>query len=59
MINVLFPSGRVLELGTIEIARVYAGAYNGVILPQIMLDTVETTWYNDCVVNDNDLMEMI
>jgi hypothetical protein len=28
-------------------------------LPQISLDNVVTTWYNDCVVNDNDLMEKI
>jgi hypothetical protein len=59
MINVLFPSGRVMEFGTIDIATIYAGAYNGTILPQIMLDSVETTWYNDCVVNDQDLMETI
>ena len=56
MINVLFPSGRVLELGTLEIARVYAGAYNGVILPQIMLDTVDELGYNDCVVNDMEII---
>ena len=52
MYNVLFPSGRVLEFGTIDIATIYAGAYNGTILPQITLDSAETTWYNDCVVND-------
>lgn len=28
-------------------------------LPQITLDNVEPTRYNDCVVNDNDLMEKI
>jgi len=28
-------------------------------LPQISLDNVEPTRYNDCVVNDNDLMEKI
>jgi hypothetical protein len=59
MVNVLFPSGRVLELGTQEIAYLMATAYNGVILPQITLDSAETTWYNDCVVNDKDLMETI
>jgi hypothetical protein len=52
MINVLFPSGRVMEFGTIDIATIYAGAYNGTILPQIMLDNEVTPGYNDCVVND-------
>jgi hypothetical protein len=52
MFNVMFPSGRVMEFGTIDIATLYATAYNGTILPQITLDSVETTWYNDCVVND-------
>ncbi len=52
MVNVLFPSGRVMEFGTQEIATIYAGAYNGTVLPQIMLDNGVTTRYNDCVVND-------
>ena len=59
MVNVLFPSGRVMEFGTIDIATIYAGAYNGTILPQIMLDNGATVGYNDCVVNDQDLMETI
>ena len=56
MINVLFPSGRVLELGTIEIATIYASAYNGTILPQIALDNEVTPRYNDCVVNDMEIV---
>jgi hypothetical protein len=52
MFNVLFASGRVMEFGTQEIATIYATAYNGSILPQIMLDNGITTRYNDCVVND-------
>lgn len=28
-------------------------------LPQIVLDNVAEVGYNDCVVNDNDLMEKI
>lgn len=52
MYNVLFPSGRVLELGTIEVARMYCQAYNGTLLPQIMLDKEPACGYNDCVVND-------
>ena len=54
--NVLFPSGRVLELGTIEIATIYAGAYNGTILPQITLDNEATPGYNDCVVNNMEIV---
>ena len=56
MFNVLFPSGRVLELGTLEIATLMATAYDGVILPQIMLDTVDDLGYNDCVVNDMEII---
>ena len=56
MFNVMFPSGRVMEFGTIEIATIYAGAYNGSILPQIMLDNVDEVGYNDCVVNDMETM---
>jgi hypothetical protein len=59
MFNVLFASGRVMEFGTVDIATIYATAYNGTLLPQITLDNVEPTRYNDCVVNDNDLMEKI
>jgi len=56
MINVLFQSGRVMEFGTQEIATIYATAYNGSILPQIPLDNLETTRYNDCVVNDMEIL---
>ena len=49
MYNVLFPSGRVLELGTIAIATIYARAYNGVILPSLELDNVAENVYNDFV----------
>ena len=52
MFNVLFASGRVMEFGTQEIATIYATAYNGTLLPQIVLDTVDELGYNDCVVND-------
>jgi hypothetical protein len=52
MFNVLFPSGRVMEFGTIEIATLYATAYNGTLLPQIVLDNTSDLGYNDCVVND-------
>jgi hypothetical protein len=55
MINVLFASGRVMEFGTIAIATIYAGAYNGTILPQIMLDNEATVGYNDCVVNEQEI----
>jgi len=56
MFNVLFASGRVMEFGTIEIATIYATAYNGSILPQIVLDNVAEVGYNDCVVNDMETM---
>jgi hypothetical protein len=55
MVNVLFPSGRVMEFGTIDIATLYATAYNGTVLPQIMLDNEATVGYNDCVVNDMEI----
>jgi hypothetical protein len=45
-----------MEFGTIEIATIYAGAYNGTLLPQIVLDTVDELGYNDCVVNDMETM---
>jgi hypothetical protein len=54
--NVMFPSGRIMEFGTIEIATIYAGAYNGSILPQIPLDNGAEAGYNDCVVNDQETM---
>jgi hypothetical protein len=56
MFNVMFPSGRVMEFGTIDIATLYATAYNGTILPQIMLDNDATVGYNDCVVNDMEIV---
>ena len=59
MFNVLFASGRVMEFGTQEIATLYATAYNGTLLPQITLDNATEAGYNDCVVNDNDLVETI
>ena len=59
MFNVLFASGRVMEFGTVDIATIYATAYNGTLLPQIPLDNATESRYNDCVVNDNDLMEKI
>ena len=52
MIRVLFPSGRVMEYGTVDIATIMATAYNGSLLPQIPLDNGAETRYNDCVVND-------
>jgi hypothetical protein len=57
MINVLFPSGRVMEFGTIDIATIYATAYRGTILPNNLLDNENTPRYNGCVVNDNEIME--
>jgi hypothetical protein len=59
MFNVMFPSGRVMEFGTVDIATIYATAYNGTLLPQLTLDNATESRYNDCVVNDNDLMEKI
>jgi hypothetical protein len=56
MINVLFPSGRVMEFGTIEIATIYATAYRGTILPMETLDSSAAPWYNDCVVNDMEII---
>jgi hypothetical protein len=52
MFNVLFASGKIMEFGTIDIATIYATAYNGTLLPNITLDRTETTSYNGCVVND-------
>lgn len=52
MIRVLFPSGRVMEYGTVDIATIMATAYGGTLLPQITLDNGAETRYNDCVVSD-------
>ena len=54
MYNVLFPSGRVLELGSRELAEMYCKAYNGTILPTVPLDSVADNLYNDFVVNDEE-----
>lgn len=56
MYNVMFPSGRIMEFGTIEIATLYVTAYNGTLLPQIPLDNGTEAGYNDCVVNDQETM---
>ena len=56
MYNVLFPSGRVLTLGTAEIAAMYCQAYNGTLLPAMPLDNVEAPQYNGCVVNDMEVL---
>jgi hypothetical protein len=42
----------VMEYGTLDIATIMATAYNGTLLPQIMLDNTSDLGYNDCVVND-------
>jgi hypothetical protein len=56
MIRVLFPSGRIMEYGTVEIAEIMATAYNGTLLPQIMVDNEEQARYNACVVNDMEVL---
>ncbi len=56
MYNVLFPSGRVLSLGTIEVAEMYCQAYNGTLLPTGPLDNVDDRLYNDFVVNDMEVL---
>jgi len=56
MYNVLFASGRVMEFGTIEIATIYATAYRGTLLPTEALDRLSAPWYNDCVVNDMEII---
>ena len=56
MYNVLFPSGRVLSLGTAEIAEMYCKAYNGTILPSVPLDNVVDRLYNDFVENEMELL---
>ena len=55
MYNVLFPSGRVLELGTLDLAQMYCKAYNGVILPQEKLDNMDQDQYNGFVVIDDQM----
>jgi len=52
MYNVLFASGRIMEFGTVDIATIYATAYNGTLLPTMGLDNADTTEYNAGVVND-------
>ena len=56
MFNVLFPSGRVMEFGTIEVATLYVTAYNGTLLPNITLDNVEAVPYNGCVVDEMEII---
>jgi hypothetical protein len=56
MYNVLFASGRVMEFGTLDIATIYATAYNGSILPTVALDSVEDCLYNDSVVIDMEVI---
>jgi hypothetical protein len=52
----MFPSGRVMEFGTIEIATLYVTAYSGTLLPQITLDNETVNPYNDCVVFDMEIL---
>jgi len=52
MFNVLFASGRIMEFGTVDIATIYATAYNGTLLPTMGLDNAVDNDYNACVVND-------
>lgn len=56
MYNVLFPSGRVLELCSQELAMMYCQAYNGTLLPTEVLDTEPAPMYNACVVNDMEVI---
>ena len=49
MYNVLFPSGRVLELGTLAVAEMYCKAYNGTLLPNIVVDKEPAPEYNGFV----------
>ena len=56
MYNVMFPSGRVMEFGTVDIATIMSTAYRGTLLPQIPLDNGGEVGYNDCVVNDMETM---
>lgn len=59
MYNVLFPSGRVLSLGTVEVAEMYCKAYNGTLLPVVPLDNVGAPEYNGFVVNDMETLEIL
>ena len=54
--NVLFPSGRVLSLGTLAIAEMYCQAYNGTLLPTEPLDNPAEPQYNDFVLNDMEVL---
>jgi hypothetical protein len=56
MYNVLFPSGRVLELCSLELAEMYCKAYNGSLLPSVTLDTEAAPCYNASVVNDMEVI---
>ena len=57
MYNVLFRSGRVLSFYTQEIARTYVVAYNATLLPELELDTVLDSEYNDGVENDEKVTD--
>jgi hypothetical protein len=56
MYNVLFPSGRVLELCSLELAMMYCTAYNGSLLPAVPLDNNSEACYNASVVNDMEVI---
>ena len=56
MYNMLFPSGRVLEFGTVEIAMIYVSAYNATLLPNIVVDNDSEVRYNASVVNDMEVI---
>jgi len=57
MYNVLFRSGRVLSFYTQEIARTYVVAYNATLLPELGLDTISDSEYNDGVENDEKVTD--
>lgn len=59
MYNVLFSSGRVLSLGTAEVAMMYCQAYNGTLLPVEPLDNVVEPEYNGFVEMMNGTLEII
>ena len=59
MYNVLFPSGRVLSLGTAEIAAMYCQAYNGTLLPVEPLDKEPAPEYNGFVGMMNEPLETL
>lgn len=56
MYNVLFPSGRVLELGTLAVAEMYCQAYNGTLLPPVGLDNDPEPLYNGFVEIDEVIL---